>query len=254
MSIKKEHEIIEFRRAVRFTTHIHQLLEHAINEGIMDTSKLQRILDTGLKQKNITGYSFKPIISYDRKIPDLHYYHHGETIPPDAMILIDIGYKHNGYCADMTRCYNITNHAKKNLYTFVMNIQNYVKRIVRAGMTFQDVEDAYLDEYIKNLHDIELLHKTDYDVNVKKQIRSVFQPHTIGHSIHKIVHEPLRGIFKPNMIITIEPGIYFSDTVEENLKELGVDYDEEMMSSYKKYGGARHEDMFIIKHNGCSQI
>ena len=61
------------------------------------------------------------------------------------MILIDIGYKHNGYCADMTRCYNITNHAKKNLYTFVMNIQNYVKRIVRAGMTFQDVEDAYLD-------------------------------------------------------------------------------------------------------------
>lgn len=254
MSVKTEDEIVKFKKAVKHTTNIHRQIEQAITSGTFSTAKLDMVLESGLQAPHITGYSFKPIVSYNHTIPDLHYYHRGETIPGDAMILVDIGYKCDGYCADMTRCYNVTNPAKKNLYTFVQNIQHYVKGIVRAGMTFDELEDAYLDVYIRNLVDMGLLSHDTMSKETKESVRSILQPHTIGHSIHKVVHEPLSTPFAVNMIITIEPGIYFSNDCADQLRQLGVEYDKKMLAVYASYGGARYEDMFLIKQNGCEQI
>lgn len=254
MSVKTEDEIAKFQKAVEHTANIHRQIEHAIKAGTFSTAKLNTVLENGLQAPHITGYSFKPIVSYNQTIPDLHYYHRGETMPSDAMILVDIGYKYDGYCADMTRCYNVTNAAKKNLYTFVQNIQHYVKGIARAGMTFDELEDAYLDAYIKNLVGMGLLTHDTMTKETKESVRSILQPHTIGHSIHTMVHEPLSKPFEVNMIITLEPGIYFSDRCADQFKELGVEYDEEMLAVYSSYGGARYEDMFLIKQDGCKQI
>ena len=254
MSVKTEDEIVKFKKAVKHTINIHRQIEQAIKAGTFSTATLNTMLENGLQAPHITGYSFKPIVSYNQKIPDLHYYHHGETIPSDAMILVDIGYKYDGYCADMTRCYNVTNAAKNNLYTFVQNIQQYVKGIVHAGVTFDELEDAYLDVYIRNLVDMGLLSHDTMSRETKESVRSVLQPHTIGHSIHKVVHEPLSKPFEVNMIITIEPGIYFSNDCAEQLTQLGVEYNEDMLAVYASYGGARYEDMFLIKQNGCEQI
>jgi len=257
MSIKTENELELFKKSLFITMKTHSNIEKKLqNTKITNTSQIQEIITKFLKKENINGYAFKPIIGYNRKIPDLHYYHNNDKLPNDCLILVDIGYKYKGYCSDVTRCYNIDNTIKKNIYTFSQNIQNYVYSIVKPGMTFNDIEDSYLNEYIQNLVNLEILNEDTYTVTTKNKIRSLFQPHSIGHSIHKVVHEPMsyNAKLKPNMIITIEPGIYFSDTIEQDLDTLNVDYDKKVLQDYKQYGGSRMEDMFLITKNGCSKI
>lgn len=255
MTTKSREVIDTFSTAIKMTMKTHNRIKKLIDRGEFSTKKIQDEIDF-TKDRYSLEYAFEPIVSYNEHIPDLHYKHKNEDVPKESLILVDIGYKYNNYCSDITRCYNINNPAKVNLYRFAKNIQRYVQLIVRPGISFDELEYLYIEEYIKNLVDIELLKNSNFTIETKTMIKELFQPHTIGHSVDTVVHEKMDSS-KPlevNMVITIEPGIYFEKDIEDKLEELNVEYDTDNMISYKSYGGARYEDMFLITEEGCKKL
>lgn len=256
MSIKNEDEIYSYKKIIKLTMDTHSKIEGLINSGCFEIKEIQKIIDR-TKKKYKLKFAFTPIISYDTKIPDLHYKHKNEIIPEDSLILVDIGYKNIYSCSDITRCYNITSIAKQNLYIFVKNIQNYVISIVKSDISFNELEYLYTEEYIKNLVNLGIIEYDSIDMETKIKVKKLFQSHTIGHSVSSNnVHEEMNSLdpLRQNMIITIEPGIYFSNNIEEYLELLEIQYNYEILREYKKHGGTRIEDMFLITEKGCIKL
>jgi len=104
------------------------------------------------------------------------------------LVIVDIGAKINGYCADMSRtlCRSPGKREKKLIVT-VKNIQEQLIDFIKPGMKLSEVQSEY-----------EKLMKPN----------KVF--HYFGHGVGLNIHEAPRknDVLKENMIITVEPGIY----------------------------------------------
>lgn len=257
MTTKTRRELELFKSAIDITMKTHEKIYKLIKNNRFDTFEIQKIVEHTKDYYNL-DYAFTPIISYNEKIPDLHYRHNNEKIPRDSIILVDIGYKVGGYCSDITRCYNINNNTKNNLYIFAKNIQQYVQGLIKPGISLSELEYLYIDEYIKNLIHLQILESNSIYLSehIKIAIKELFQPHTIGHSVGKDVHEKMNPNKKltKGMVITIEPGIYFDDNIENDLDSLGIIYNRKNLKLYKKYGGTRYEDMFLVTNYGCEKL
>ena len=75
-------------------------------------------------------------------------------------------------------------------------------------------------------------------------------PHNITHSIGIDVHDILDfKVLKKNMVITIEPGIYFySNHIDSHFINRNV------WIKYKNIGGVRIEDVIVIKNKKSKVI
>lgn len=118
----------------------------------------------------------------------------------DEIVLLDFGAKIDGYASDMTRTFFVKNPAQetKDAYTALLEIQ----------------KDAikHLGEYKKNNFVTSSLHK-NVDLALK-ELGYPPVPHALGHGVGIDVHEaPILSAYSettigPNMVVTIEPGIY----------------------------------------------
>ena len=71
--------------------------------------------------------------------------------------------------------------------------------------------------------------------------------HKLSHSVGIDVHDPINtNILKKNMVITIEPGIYFKKSLLKN-KEINV----KNIKKYMNVGGIRIEDTVLILKKKC---
>jgi Xaa-Pro dipeptidase len=118
----------------------------------------------------------------------------------------------------------------------------------------------------------------DADAIVSKRISSTFLPHGVGHFIGLQVHDVagfmadasgrtidkpeghpylrLTRKISPKMVFTIEPGLYF---IESLLKELRasdnaphINWDK--VDSFRKYGGIRIEDDVVVTDSGHENL
>ena len=87
----------------------------------------------------------------------------------------------------------------------------------------------------------------------KEFISKIFMPHGLGHFIGLDVHDVGGRLFnritndsiilKENMVITIEPGIYFNNFLLNKYQNLWNDN----IKNYKNVGGVRIEDVIVVK-------
>ncbi|MEM3479819.1 MAG: Xaa-Pro peptidase family protein [Candidatus Bathyarchaeia archaeon] len=152
----------------------------------------------------------------------------GREIKEGDLVVIDVGAKYNGYCADMTRTLVAGKASEKQmkLYEIVKEAQRLAIRRLKAGVKAREVDETarrYIGE---------------------KGYGEYFV-HGLGHGLGLDVHEPpaigpaSEEILLHGNVVTIEPGIYIpkfggiriEDTVlvleekAENMTALGVDED-----------------------------
>ena len=121
------------------------------------------------------------------------------------LLLLDFGARHGGYCADITRTFAYTQPTPRQIqaYKAVHRLYTLGESMVKPGVLY-----ANIDKAVKKQLSVELqqLGYPDY-ANTQK-----YMPHGLGHSVGIEVHDN-PSIFKvgplqPNMVLTIEPGMY----------------------------------------------
>jgi Xaa-Pro aminopeptidase len=135
-------------------------------------------------------------------------------------LTLDFGAVYNGYCSDMTRTFVLGEPSAKQLelYNTVLKAQLAALAAVRPGVLGKDVDKVARD----------IISEAGYGERFG---------HGLGHGIGRAVHEgPSAGTkgedaLQPNMVITIEPGIYIPD-----------------------WGGVRIEDMVVVTPSGCENF
>ena len=121
-----------------------------------------------------------------------------KVIENGDMVVVDFGVMYDGYCSDMTRTLLFGDISRENMRIFnlVLEAGKRAVEAVRPGVHVNEVEAAHREVFIREGLD-------DYALR------------GLGHGIGLQIHECPRvqigkdTVLRPNMIFTIEPGLYF---------------------------------------------
>lgn len=222
LRIQKDEEEISFlKKACEITdtvfNEILTLLKTTDYTKLSETD-IADFMKTAGRNLGSEGFGFDPIIACGAGAAEPHYFTSTKKLEKNNCLLLDFGFLYRGYTADLSRTIflgNAPNEFKK-MYSLVKMCNELCIEHCQAEITAKDLYDISFRFFAG--HDLE-----------KKYL------HSLGHGVGLDVHEaPSLGLnqetlLEPNMAITIEPGLYFSNQfgirIEDvvMVKETGVE-------------------------------
>ena len=197
-----------------------------------------------------------------------------EQQPPQHFksFLIDAGANCHGFASDITRTYAFADNEFAKLISAVNDQQLAIIEKVKPGVSYVDLHLQMHLLIAQVLSDFDIVKLSASEI-VEKGISSTFFPHGLGHFIGSQVHDvggfmsDERGThiaapqdhpflrctrtIEARQVMTIEPGLYFIDSLLEELKatENGHYVNWSKVAQFKPYGGIRIEDNIIVHQN-----
>lgn len=159
------------------------------------------------RRHGAAGHAYDPIVAAGDHACTLHYDTNGAALKSGELLLLDIGARHQGYAADITRTYAIGTPTARQVavHRAVQQAQQKIIALIAPGESVrQYLESA--DEIMKQA----LLSLGLMDTSAA--FRRYF-PHAVSHGLGVDVHDSLGApdVFMPGMVLTVEPGIYIPE-------------------------------------------
>ena len=240
--IKSETELALLQKAIDITCEAHREAMKAARPGMFEY-QLEAVIEYVFKKNGSERPGFPSIIGSGPNSCILHYNTNRRRMQKGDMVVIDIGAEYGMYTADVTRTIPVNgkfSKAQREIYNIVLEAQNAGIAAAKVGAPFGAPGQAAVRKVVEGLIRLGIL-KGDVETNIQNGSYRAFFMHGTSHHIGLDVHDvstyrPL----KPNMIITVEPGIYISEATG---RERGVP---------KKYWniGVRIEDDVLITEEG----
>lgn len=214
---------------------------------------------------------YNNIIAFDRHAAVLHYQVLDRARPAAVKsFLIDAGAQHAGYACDITRTYSADAGEFLDLIRSVDSSQQKLADRVRPGVDYRDI---HLEAH-RALAGVLATHgivSGSPEAAVETGLTSVFFPHGIGHLLGLMVHDAsgfaaaasggtrekpqghpylrLTRDLEPGFAVTIEPGIYFIDSLLDAARAdaRGRAIDWKRVEALRPFGGIRIEDNVIAQ-------
>lgn len=196
---------------------------------------------------HIDKMAYLPICSNGRNNSILHYTYNQYPIKKNNLILLDIGCQYRNYCSDITRTFPASGNfslSQRKIYQAVLNCQKKAIQKLTAGLSWKQLEkETRLDIY-QELLSLKIV-SPQSSIKTQLEISHLFMPHGLGHTVGLKVHDcnPVGGldILKANMVVAVEPGIYFINHLMSNRM-----INQTEVSKYVQVGGVRIEDTILI--------
>ena len=212
---KDETEIELLRRAVRLTDDAFAHAQQTMQPGWTE-QRVSWEIEQYARSNGADGMAFESIVAAGPWGARPHARPRDESISEGEPIVIDIGARCRGYCADMTRTIVLGDHDDTfpRIYDIVLAAHETAAQMVEPGMSGKDAD--------------QLARQVIIDAGYGEQFG-----HGLGHGVGLQIHEkPYLGTtskdtLESGMVITIEPGIYLPD-----------------------WGGVRIEDMGLLDEDG----
>lgn len=204
------------------------------------------------------------------------------------VLLIDAGARFNQYCSDITRTYvapltGARKHSGAGPHAVFSELvarleasQQAICKTVQPQGSFSLLQRMMHVEVAKILLGCGIITSgIDPQDDMAAQIVVHFVPHGIGHLLGIFVHdvagfiaspmgEPITKVTKvphlrsyrslePGMVLTVEPGIYFIDSLLQKLRSnaaLSGSIDWTLVTSLVPFGGVRIEDDVVVTEKG----
>jgi len=200
---KTEEEILLIKKAVRISTQGQLEVMKAIHPE-MTEREVQGIHQLVFKKYGAAHEGYPSIVGAGDNACVLHYITNDKTDLKNQLILMDLGAEYKGYTADVTRTIPVSGTftpEQKALYQIVYDAQTAGINAAVAGASFTAISEVTYEVVKTGLLELGLIQES-------KEYRR-YLPHGIAHHIGLDVHDP--GLYEnlaPNMVITVEPGIY----------------------------------------------
>ena len=272
---KSAYEIECIRRATRCSVPGHRAAEVAFRQGASEQEILIAFL-TGCRQTE-NDLPYPAIIATNAHGAVLHYQHYDRNRAPPASLLIDAACGANGYAADITRTHVFDDQEFTGMVADLDRAQQSICAKVRPGTPFADLHEYAHRSLAHLLHEWGLVRR-DPEELFEQGITALLLPHGLGHFLGVQVHEPGGAMADPSgteidrptrfphlrlvrtlevgQVLTIEPGIYFIDTLLAQLKEskMSGDVDWKRIDRLRQFGGIRIEDNLVVTDKGAENL
>lgn len=177
----------------------------------------------------------------------LHYVANSKKLETQDLLLIDAGAEFDYYTADITRCFPVSGQfttEQKEIYSAVLKAQKSCVKMARPGKSMKDLHNHAIEVLVEELKRLKILKGSSASL-IKNKAYLPFYPHGTGHWLGMDVHDSGRYFsecydtprkLEPGMVITIEPGLYFSAGTKAPSRYHGI--------------GIRIEDDVLITSSG----
>ena len=251
----------------------HKAAKAAFMQGKSEYDIQQAYLKATHHTDNETPYG--NIVALNENASILHYTALNRDVPQvHKSFLLDAGANFNGYASDITRTYSFKNDKFAELIARMDKLMLTAVDGLKPGKSYVDLHLETYREIGQVLKEFDFIN-TDADTAVETGIISTFFPHGLGHHLGLQTHDvggfmaDERGthvnapdahaflrtsrVIEANQVFTIEPGLYFIDSLLSDLKASKhadlVNWS--AVETMKPFGGIRIEDNIIVhqSHN-----
>ncbi|MBQ7354252.1 MAG: aminopeptidase P N-terminal domain-containing protein [Clostridia bacterium] len=223
---KDEEEVATIQKAIDITKSGLEAVMENLRPNMYEY-QVQAIFEAKIFSEGAEGPAFPTIAGAGINGTMLHYGTNREMCKDGDLILLDLGAKIDGYCADITRTYPVNGKftdRQRQYYEIALAANRAVAKAAKPGMTTRDLNDvckAVLADGLIKMGKIE-----------KPEEVGKYYMHGVSHHLGIDVHDITDAsdyALCPGCVITDEPGLYI---------------DEECI-------GIRIEDDLLITEEGC---
>jgi Xaa-Pro aminopeptidase len=219
--VKTAEEVALVRQALALTEEVLAEVAELLLPGLTERQVAWEI-ERRLREAGAAGLAFPPIVAAGPNSARPHHNPGDYQLREQEPIIIDMGGRVGGYCADLTRTIILGEPTERfrEIYTTVRRAQAKAEAGLKAGM-----ESLAGDALAR-------------DLIVKAGFGEAFG-HSLGHGVGLAVHEapslsPVKErstVLQAGSIVTVEPGIYLPD-----------------------WGGVRLEDLALVTDDGLEVL
>ncbi|WIF57954.1 Xaa-Pro dipeptidase [Atlantibacter hermannii] len=277
-SYKTDYELACMREAQKTAVNGHQAAHEAFLSGMSEFDINQAYLTaTGHRD---TDVPYSNIVALNEHAAVLHYTKLDHRAPSEMRsFLLDAGAEYNGYAADLTRTWAANGDSEyAQLIKDVNEEQLALIATMKAGVRYTEYHEQFHQRIAKLLKRHQIVTDISEEAMVEINITGPFMPHGIGHPLGLQVHDVagfmqdnsgthlpapekypyLRctRVLAPGMVLTIEPGIYFIESLLAPWREgqYAKHFNWQKIDALKPYGGIRIEDNVVIHENSIENM
>lgn len=250
--VKDAWEIGQLRASVNHTVEGFRQVLAAIPQSIAEGGErwLQGTFDRVARTYG-NGPGYATIIGAGIHAPTLHWTRCDGPVREDQLLLLDMGVEERScYTADVTRTFPVAgsfSEPQRLVHDLVEKSHRAGLATLAPGNSFSDFHFACMEVIAQGLHDWDLL-----PVSVDEALSPTGQQHRrwlvcgVGHHLGLDVHdcshshyEDYQGAaLEENMVLTVEPGLYFhahDQLVPPELRGLGVRIEDDLLITANGY-------------------
>ncbi len=211
-----------FRRVLKF-------LKPGIWEYELEAEYLHEFIRNRSK-----GFAYTPIIASGNNANVLHYIENNNQCKDGDLILMDVGAEYANYSSDMTRTIPVNGkftERQRQVYEAVLRVKNDATNMLVPGTLWADYHKEVGKLMTSELISLGLLDKADIqNENKDWPAYKKYFMHGTSHHMGLDTHDygELKTPMKPNMVYTVEPGIYIPD------EKMGIRLEDDVVITEKE--------------------
>lgn len=273
---KTAYEISCMRAASLRGARGHLAAEHAFRQGLSELDIHLAFL--AASRQNEADLPYDSIVALNEHAATLHYQLRDAGAPASLhSLLIDAGATVTGYASDITRTWSAAPGEFAQLIAGMERLQQQLCAEVRAGVDWREHHLLAQMRIAALLREAGVL-RMDPQEAVDSGVSAAFMPHGLGHLLGLQVHDvggfqPAAGAapiarpqghpslrltrrLEPGMVVTVEPGLYFIDSLLAKLRggphSSAVDWP--LVQRLRCCGGIRIEDNVVVGRDGGENL
>ncbi|MGQ0813854.1 MAG: aminopeptidase P N-terminal domain-containing protein [Gemmatimonadota bacterium] len=239
--IKDETELAQIREAARITSEAFIETLARVRPGIGEW-EIEAAVDYGFRSRGADGAAFPAIAAAGASATVLHYIENSGVAKPGDLLLLDAGARYRMYCADITRTVPVSGEftaEQRDFYDVVRAAHSAAIGAIRPGALVDAPHQAVQHVLADGLIQLGVVSGTIESVIEDENGLRRYYPHRTSHWLGLDVHDvgayatrsgPVG--FAPNMVLTVEPGLYIAE------RSIGI----------------RIEDDVVVTRDGCEVL
>jgi Xaa-Pro aminopeptidase len=226
-SVKEPEEIALMQQACNITEKGFRRVLAFTKPGVMEYEIEAEFIHEFIRNRS-KGFAYGPIIASGNNANVLHYVENNQECKDGDLILFDVAAEYANYSSDLSRTIPVNGRytdRQKEVYNAVLRVKNEATKMLTPGTLWKQYHVEVGKLMTSELLGLGLLDKADVQ-NEKPEwpaYKKYFMhgtSHHLGLDTHDygLLYEPM----EPNMVFTVEPGIYipaegFGIRLEDNL-------------------------------------
>jgi len=215
-SVKSPEEIEQIQQACDITEKGFRRILSFIKPGVWEYEIEAEFVHEFIRNRS-KGFAYTPIIAAGENANVLHYIENNKQCHKGDLVLMDVAAEYGNYSSDMTRTVPVSGRftsRQKEVYESVLKVKKEATQLLKPGVIWKEFHIEVGKLMTSELVKLGLLDKADLqnESTEKPAYKKYFMhgtAHHMGLDTHDygLLHLPM----EPNMVFTVEPGIYIPE-------------------------------------------